>query len=84
MTTDTKPTLRQAVAELVDLAVATRPDLDRDRIHRAIIGALAAWSWPRTLTAVIRMLTSGEEPRDLLNAVEGNPEGRYIRGGFRG
>lgn len=80
MTTDTEPAAQYAVGELLDLAAATRPDIDRTRLHSAIIAAQnAGWSFPRILTAVAGVLARGEQPRDLVNAVEADPVRRYVR-----
>jgi hypothetical protein len=82
MTTDTghEPAAQQAVTELLALAEVTRPDVDTSRLNGAIIAAQnAGWGWPRILTAVAGMLARGEEPRDLLNAIEADPVRRYVR-----
>ena len=64
--TAAEPTAQPALIELLDLAAATRPDIDRDDLQGAILGAEAAgWSWAWVLVEVARMLARGEEPRDL-------------------
>lgn len=64
-----RPTPMSAIPELLDLAVATRPDIDRDALQGAILAAgPVGWSWGRTMVAVAMMLAHGEEPRDLLEA----------------
>ena len=71
MATDTwqDPAAQPALDELLDLAVATRPDIDRDDLHGAILAARAVkWTWSRTLIAVAQMLAHGETPYDLRNA----------------
>lgn len=80
MATDTEPVAQQAVTELLALAAVTRPDVDQARLTGAIIAAqTAGWLWPKILTAVAGMLARGEEPRDLINAVEADPTRRYVR-----
>lgn len=80
MTADAGPVAQQAVTELLELARVTRPDVDQARLNGAIIAAQTAdWHWPRILTAVAGMLARGEEPRDLMNAIEANPVRRYVR-----
>lgn len=63
------PTLRSAIPELLDLAEATDPDIDRDALQGAVLAAgTAGWTWGQTMVAVAQMLARGEEPRDLLEA----------------
>lgn len=76
----TEPTPQRALAELLDLAEATRPDIDRDDLQAAVI----AWtevdrSWGQILVAVAGMLARGEEPRDLRNAVAQLPRAAITR-----
>lgn len=78
--TDTAPVAQQAVTELLDLAAATRPDIDQARLHGAILQAQdAEWNFGKILVAVAVMCARGEHPRDLCNAVEANPVRRYTR-----
>lgn len=66
MTTSDPPVCQPAVEQLLDLACATREDIDRDDLHGAILGArTAGWTWPQVLTAVAGMLARGETPYDL-------------------
>lgn len=74
MTEPAAPPARPAVDELLDLAAATRPDIDRRDLHGAIIAAgTAGWSWPKVLVEVANMLGRGEEPRDLRAATTALP-----------
>jgi hypothetical protein len=71
MATDTwkDPAAQPAVEELLNLATATRTDINRDDLHGAITAAhTAGWTWSRTLIAVAQMLAHGETPYDLRNA----------------
>lgn len=71
MATDTwqDPAAQPALDQLLDLAEATRPDIDRLDLHGAVIAArTAGWTWSRTLIAVAQMLAHGETPYDLRNA----------------
>lgn len=79
--TDTAPSVQPVMAELLDLAAtATDNRIDRSRLQGAILAAqTAGWSWGRITTAVAGMLARGEEPRDLLNAIEADPVRRYVR-----
>lgn len=65
----TTPEPLRAQRELLDLAAATRPDIDRRQLEGAIVACgSAGWPWKRTLSEVVQMLCRGEEPRDLINA----------------
>lgn len=65
----TTPAAQPASEQLLDLAAATRPDIDRSELQQALAACHSAgWTWPRTLTETVRMLARGEEPRDLLEA----------------
>lgn len=70
----TEPTAQPALDELLNLATATRPDINRDQLHNAVIAArTAGWTWPRILVETACMLARGEEPRDLRNATTAQP-----------
>lgn len=78
---DSGPEAQQAVTELLALAAVTRPDIEESRLMGAIIAAQNAdWSWPKILTGVAGMLARGEEPRDLINAIEADPVPRFRKG----
>ncbi len=65
----TTPAAQPASEALLDLAAATRPDIDRHQLQQALAACHSAgWTWPRTLTETARMLARGEEPRDLIAA----------------
>lgn len=69
-----EPTAQPAMAELLDLARATRPDIDRNDLQGAILGAEAAGrTWPQVLVLVAQMLARGETPYDLRNAARPQP-----------
>jgi hypothetical protein len=77
MTTD--PVARPAMAELLDLAGQTRPDIDRRDLEGALIDAHDAgctWGW--TLVTTAQILARGETPYDLRNAIA---ERRRVRTG---
>lgn len=60
-----------ATEALLDLAAATRPDIDRYDLQRALSACHSAgWTWARTLVETARMLARGEEPLDLIHATE--------------
>jgi hypothetical protein len=70
MTTDTDPVARPAMAELLDLAGQTRPDIDRRDLEGALIDARDAgctWGW--TLVTTAQILARGEGPYELHDAV---------------
>ncbi|MGH3382672.1 MAG: hypothetical protein ACRDP6_48885 [Actinoallomurus sp.] len=63
------PVARPALDQLLDLAGATRPDIDRIDLHSAIIAArTVGWTWRRILKVVAQILADGETPYDLRNA----------------
>lgn len=65
----TAPTAQPASEQLLDLAAATRPDIDRAALQQALAACHSAgWTWPRTLTETARMLARGEDVRDLVEA----------------
>lgn len=65
----TTPEPLPAQQQLLDLALATRPDIDRARMEGAIWAAHeAGWTWRRTLSETVQMLCRGEDPRDLIAA----------------
>lgn len=73
----TTPPALPATRELLDLAAATRPDIDLDDLHKVIGEAWqAGWTWPQILAQVSRMLAQGGEPRDLRAAVRAPYGGR--------
>jgi hypothetical protein len=70
MTTDTDPAAVPAMAELLDLAARTRPDIQRRDLEGALIDAHDAgctWGW--TLVTTAQILARGETPYDLRTAV---------------
>ncbi|MGI5162742.1 hypothetical protein ACQEU3_47050 [Spirillospora sp. CA-253888] len=73
----TTPTAQPATERLLDLAEATRPDIDRTELQAAIAEAWQTpnWHWPRILIAVALILAHGEEPRDLRAALRGPYKG---------
>jgi hypothetical protein len=64
-------TVNSAAFELVRLAAVMRPDWDSDDLRGALAAARnAGWGWPRTFTAVARLLADeAGRPRDLAVAV---------------
>lgn len=81
-------TVRPAMAELVALAVAVRPDWDADRLRDALVAChQAGWPWTRTMRQTVELLCDESgAPRDLAAAAR-NPlrrqapdPGAYERG----
>lgn len=67
----TTPDAQPASEALLDLAAATRPDIDRGELQQALAACHSAgWPWPRTLVETARMLARGEDPRDLIEATK--------------
>lgn len=65
----TTPDALPASEQLLDLAAATRPDIDRHQLQQALAACHSAgWTWPRTMTETVRVLARGEDVRDLLEA----------------
>jgi hypothetical protein len=60
----------EAPRELLALAVAVRPDWDRDEAWDALLACRAAgWEFTRTLLATVRLLVREDaEPRELVHA----------------
>jgi hypothetical protein len=82
------PAVRPAMAELVALASAARPDWDTVILGDALVAChQAGWPWTRTMRTVVDLLCEeGSAPRDLLAAAR-NPlkrmapePGAYERG----
>lgn len=77
-----KPVAQPAMQQLLDLAMATRPDLDRDDLHGALMVLHAAgWHWPKVLTAVAGMCARGETPHDLRAAARATSRAGTARRG---
>jgi hypothetical protein len=68
--TDDETLIREAPRELLELAVATRPDWDRDDAWSALLAARAAgWPWTRTVHETVQlMLMPDGEPAGLRHA----------------
>lgn len=62
-----KPEITRASAELEDLAVAVRPDWDREAVSAAITAAtVSGMPWPRMLAELVRLMTRPDgSPREL-------------------
>ena len=76
----TTPTAEPASEALLDLAAATRPDIDRNDLQAALAACHSAgWTWPRTLVETARMLARGEDPRDLRTAAADPTKRRNTR-----
>lgn len=71
---DTTPTLEHDIDALLDLSCRLRPDLDRNDLQGAIVGAEAAGrTWPQVLVLVAGMLARGETTYDLRAAARPQP-----------
>lgn len=85
---EASPVVKSAMAELVALAVAVRPDWDGERLRDALVAChQAGWPWARTMRMTVELLCEEESsPRDLTAAAR-NPlrrqapePGAYERG----
>lgn len=80
--------VQPAMAELVALAAATRPDWDAEKLRDALLAChQAGWPWTRTMRMTVELLCEHESgPRDLLAAArsplkwQSPPPGTYERG----
>lgn len=61
----TAPVAQPATPQLLDLAAATRDDIDTRDLEGAVQDAIRAHGWPWTLAQTARMLARGEDVRDL-------------------
>lgn len=73
-TREDESNVRPALAELIALAAAVRPDWDATALRDALVAChTAGWAWTRTLRETVRLLCDPEsEPRDLTMAAR-NP-----------
>jgi hypothetical protein len=81
VTAVTAPTVREALPELLALALASRDDLDPADLADAVRECLAApgWTWERTMVEVARMCAQGLTPDDLREACA-DPTHPQVRG----
>lgn len=62
------PDAQHATPQLIELAVATRPDWQRRAVRNALAEAAAVgWSWPRAMVSMVRLAVDPEAlPGDLV------------------
>lgn len=73
--TDPKPVIYVALAELIDLAAAVRPDWHRDQVQGAVMDAkMSGLTWSQALVGMVRLLVDPDATPGELVPVKLDPQ----------